>query len=86
MRRQYQIRFRLPVEYRFPLFPGYCFVRIELQWHQIKGCPGVSKLVKNTGSEEPAHIADVVIDAMKARERDGAIDLPNEKRGRLATA
>jgi hypothetical protein len=81
MRRQFQIRFRRPVEYRFPLFPR-CFVRIELQWHKIKGCPGVTTLVKNAGSDEPAHIADAVIDAMKAKERDGAIDLPNEKRGR----
>jgi hypothetical protein len=58
-------------------------VRIELQWHQIKGCPGVSKLVKNTGSEEPAHIADTVIDAMKARQ---SVTAPStcqmKKRGR----
>jgi transcription antitermination factor NusG len=82
MHRQFQIRFRRPVEYRFPLFPRYCFVRIELQWHKIKGCPGVTTLVKNVGSDEPAHIADALIDAMKAKERDGAIDLPDEKRGR----
>jgi len=82
MRRQYQTRFRRPIEYRFPLFPGYCFVRITLQWHQLKGCPSVTKLVRNTGSDAPAHIADEVIAAMKARERDGAIDLPNEKCGR----
>jgi transcription antitermination factor NusG len=28
------------------------------------------------------HVPDAVIDTMRARERDGAIDLPNTKRGR----
>jgi hypothetical protein len=28
------------------------------------------------------HVPDEVVDALRARERDGAIDLPNEKRGR----
>ena len=43
--------------------------------------PGVIRLVR-IGSDEPVHVPDAVIDALRARERDGAIDLPNEKRGR----
>jgi transcription antitermination factor NusG len=65
--RRFLIRFRPPIEYRMPYFPGYAFVRIELQWHKVKECPGVLRLVR-IGSDEPVH--------------DGAIDLSNENRGR----
>ena len=38
--------------------------------------------VVRIGADEPVHVPDEVIDALRARERDGAIDLPNAKRGR----
>jgi transcription antitermination factor NusG len=38
--------------------------------------------VVRIGNDEPVHVPDKVLDALRARERDGAIDLPNEKRGR----
>jgi transcription antitermination factor NusG len=47
----------------------------------VKQCPGVIRLVR-IGADEPVHVPDEVIDALPARERDGAIDLPNAKRGR----
>jgi transcription antitermination factor NusG len=47
----------------------------------VKQCPGVIRLVR-IGGDEPVHVPDEVIDALRKRERDGAIDLPNEKRGR----
>jgi len=28
-----------------PLFPGYCFIQIELQWHTARWAPGVVRLV-----------------------------------------
>ena len=28
-----------------PLFPGYCFVGIDLQWHAARWSPGVHRLV-----------------------------------------
>jgi transcription antitermination factor NusG len=31
---------------RPPLFPGYAFVSIELQWHDARWCPGVATLIK----------------------------------------
>jgi transcription antitermination factor NusG len=34
------------------------------------------------GDDEPVHVPDEVIDATRRRERDGAIELPNAKRGR----
>jgi hypothetical protein len=39
--RRYQIRYRHRVELLTPLFPGYCFTRIELQWHDVRQSPGV---------------------------------------------
>jgi transcription antitermination factor NusG len=38
--------------------------------------------VVRIGDDEPVHVPDEVIDALRKRERDGAIDLPNAKRGR----
>jgi transcription antitermination factor NusG len=42
----------------------------------------VIRVVRSWGHDEPTHVPDEVIDALRARERDGAIDLPNAKRGR----
>jgi transcription antitermination factor NusG len=61
-----------------PLFLGYCFTRIELQWHGVKQCPGVIRPVR-IGDDEPVHVPDEVIDAWRKRERDGAIDLPTKR-------
>jgi len=74
-------RFGRRINVRAPYFPGYIFTRIELQWHNGKLCPGVVRVVR-IGADEPVHVPDEVIDALRARERDGAIELPNAKRGR----
>jgi transcriptional antiterminator RfaH len=57
-----------------PLFPGYCFVAIELQWHTARWTPGVIRLVLDgTG---PARVPDSVIAELRGRERGGLIELP----------
>jgi hypothetical protein len=33
------------IETRPPLFPNYCFVLIELQWHGARWCPGLAALI-----------------------------------------
>jgi transcription antitermination factor NusG len=76
--RRQQIRYRRPVEFLVPLFPSYCFARIELQWHDIKQAPGVIRVVR-AGSDEPARIPDQIIAAIRSRERDGALDPPASK-------
>ena len=38
--------------------------------------------VVRIGDDEPVHVPDEVIDALRKRECDGAIDLPSTKRGR----
>ena len=57
-----------------PLFPGYLFVFIRLQWHTARWAPGVVRLVLSGGT--PAAVPDSVINMLKARERNGLIDLP----------
>jgi transcription antitermination factor NusG len=56
------------------LFPGYLFVLIELQWHTARWAPGVVRLVMN--GTAPVAVPDRVIDALRARERGGLIELP----------
>jgi transcriptional antiterminator RfaH len=57
-----------------PLFPGYAFVLIVLQWHAARWCPGVFNLIMDgTG---PARVPDGVIEEICSRERNGLIELP----------
>jgi len=57
-----------------PLFPGYCFVFVALQWHAARWCPGVVTLIMDGSC--PARVPDGVIKEIRARERDGLIELP----------
>ena len=57
-----------------PLFPGYAFVLIELQWHAARWCPGVLRLVLD--GAQPARVPDKVIADLRKRERNGLIELP----------
>jgi transcription antitermination factor NusG len=61
-----------------PLFPGYCFIRIELQWHSVRQCPGVIRIIKSANAE-PTHVPDEVIAAIRSRERNGFVELPKRK-------
>jgi transcriptional antiterminator RfaH len=54
-----------------PLFPGYAFVAIELQWHAARWCPGVIRLVMD--GLQPARVPDAVIEEIHGRERNGAV-------------
>jgi transcriptional antiterminator RfaH len=62
------------VEVNPPLFPGYCFVAIVLQWHAARWCPGVIRLVMDGAA--PARVPDAVIEEIRSRERGGLIELP----------
>jgi transcriptional antiterminator RfaH len=59
-----------------PLFPGYAFVGIELQWHAARWTPGVSSLVMD--GERPARVPDADIASLRARERSGFVVLPKQ--------
>jgi transcriptional antiterminator RfaH len=72
--RDRRIRFGRAVEHRPPLFPGYAFVLIQLQWHAARWVPGVIGLVM--AGSQPAKIADEVIEEVRQREVNGLIELP----------
>jgi transcriptional antiterminator RfaH len=57
-----------------PLFPGYAFVAIVLQWHAARWCPGIRGMVMD--GDKLAKVPDTVIDDLKKRERNGLIELP----------
>jgi transcriptional antiterminator RfaH len=65
------------IEVRPPLFPGYCFVAIELQWHTARWAAGVIGLIMD--GVQPAHVPDGVIAEIRSRERDGLIELPKPR-------
>jgi transcriptional antiterminator RfaH len=72
----YAPKIRGPRKTSLPLFPGYVFVLITLQWWQARWTVGVRRLIQNGGSE-PAHIPDQIIEELRMREdRDGLITLP----------
>ena len=58
-----------------PLFPGYTFILITLQWSAAHYAPGIVRLVMD-GAARPARVPDKVIEALQAREKNGVIDLP----------
>jgi transcriptional antiterminator RfaH len=66
-------RIRKPGLLTSPLFPGYYFVLIELQWHAARWSPGIIRLVLD--GVAPARVPDRVIADLKERERNGLIEL-----------
>ena len=56
------------------LFPGYLFLLVELQWSAARYCPGVIRLVMD--GDRPAKVPDRVVEALKEREVDGFVKLP----------
>jgi transcriptional antiterminator RfaH len=62
------------------LFPGYVFLLVLLQWHDAKRTPGVVRLVLDGGV--PAKVPDNVIAELRARERNGLVQLPEPRRFR----
>jgi transcriptional antiterminator RfaH len=63
-----------------PLFPGYAFVLMQLQWRAAHYCPGVIRLVMD--GLQPARVSDDIIAEIRARERNGLVELP-ARRARL---
>ena len=63
-----------------PLFPGYLFVAIVLQWHGARWCPGVLNLLMD--GERPARVPDAVIAELRGRERNGLVELAKPPRFR----
>jgi transcriptional antiterminator RfaH len=62
------------IEVRPPLFPGYAFVTIEMQWHSVRWGIGVIGMIMD--GIRPAKVSDSVIEEIGSRERNGLIELP----------
>jgi transcriptional antiterminator RfaH len=62
-----------------PLFPGYLFVHIELQWYAVKPTFGIRGGLIMDGAV-PGKIADSVIDEIRQREVAGVVKLPAPSR------
>ena len=71
--RDKRIRHGRRVELRPPLFPGYAFVLIQLQWHAARWAPGTLGLIMD--GVGPAHVPDSVIQEIRDREVGGLIEL-----------
>jgi transcriptional antiterminator RfaH len=56
------------------LFPGYCFLKVTLQWTPARWAPGVMALLMN--GAEPAKVAGHILDEIRSRERGGLVVLP----------
>jgi transcriptional antiterminator RfaH len=59
------------------LFPGYAFIVVVNGWYSARWTPGVVRIVLDDGV--PARVPDAVIDAIRARERDGVVILPEQQ-------
>jgi transcriptional antiterminator RfaH len=57
-----------------PLFPGYAFVSIEVQWSKAQYAPGIVGLIMS--GDGPAHVPDGVIAEIRSREVGGLVELP----------
>ena len=79
--RDLHIRHGRQIERRPPLFPGYAFVWIQLQWSTVGSTPGVSGLIMNGSG--PAKVPDQVIAEIRQRERNGLVELPRREEFRV---
>ena len=60
-----------------PLFPGYAFVSIELQWSKAGYAPGIAGLIMNGAG--PARVPDRVVAEIRSREVGGLVELPKAR-------
>lgn len=79
--RQHRVSHGRRIETQPPIFPGYLFVWIEMQWHAARWAPGVVRLV-TAGDAKPVAVPDAVISALRARETGGLITLPRSPKFR----
>jgi hypothetical protein len=68
-----------------PLFPAYCFISFrDGRWWDARWTVGVAALIM--AGDGPAQLGDQVIDELKSRERNGAVEpSPGETSSRPVT-
>ena len=65
-----------------PLFPSYAFVLLrDGRWWDARWCVGVAAVIMS--GDGPAQLSDRIVDGIRDRERNGAVELPRQERLRL---
>ena len=65
-----------------PLFPSYALVVLENgRWWDVRWCVGVCAVIMSGG--EPARLSDRIVEGIRGRERNGAVELPRQERLKL---
>ena len=73
--RERRIRHGRRIEARPPLFWGYCFFVVENGvWYTARWAIGVCDVIRD--GVHPARVPDAVIEEIRARERNGLVELP----------
>jgi len=58
-----------------PLFPSYAFIALrDGRWWDARWTVGVAAVIMSGG--EPARLSDRIVDEIRGRERNGAVELP----------
>jgi transcriptional antiterminator RfaH len=61
-----------------PLFPSYIFVAIQDgRWWSARWCVGILSVIMS--GDQPAHVADSIVDEIRRREVRGAVELPRSR-------
>jgi transcriptional antiterminator RfaH len=76
--REYRVRVGRKIAVTVPLFAGYVFIAIELQWHMARWSPGIIGLIMD--GERPARVPDSVIVEIRDREQNGLVTLREQPR------
>jgi transcriptional antiterminator RfaH len=62
------------IETRPPLFPAYLFIWITAGWWSAKWCPRVVRVL--AAGDGPVQVPQAIVDAIRAREVGGLVELP----------
>ena len=58
-----------------PLFPSYAFIVLQNgRWWDVRWSVGVAAVIM--AGDEPARLSDQIVDEIRGRERNGAVELP----------
>jgi len=75
--RERRVRHGRRVETLLPLFPGYAFLWVVAGWWEARWAPGTLGLIMD--GLTPTKVPLAVIEEIRARERNGAVELPDHR-------
>jgi transcriptional antiterminator RfaH len=75
--RERRVRHGRWVETLLPLFPGYAFLWVVSGWWEARWAPGTLGLIMD--GLTPTKVPHAVIEEIRGRERNGAVELPDRR-------